>query len=48
MTMAEFKENRKYTFTVEGDTEHWYFDWLQGCINAMPEAEYNVEIKSQV
>ena len=46
--MAEFKENRKYTFTVEGDTEHWYLDWLQGCINAMPEAEYNVEIKSQV
>lgn len=46
--MDEFKETRKYTFTVEGDTEHWYLDWLQSCINAIPEAKYNVEIKSQV
>lgn len=46
--MAEINEKRKYTFTVEGDTEHWYLDWLQGCINAIPEAKYNVEIKSQV
>ena len=28
--------------------EIWYLDWLQDCINAIPEAKYNVEIKSQI
>ena len=27
------KENRTYFFSVEGDTEKWYLDWLQTTIN---------------
>ncbi|MGI6120560.1 MAG: RloB domain-containing protein [Desulfosporosinus sp.] len=34
------KENRKYYFTVEGETEQWYLQWLQGVINAEPSSKY--------
>ena len=27
--MTNRKENISYTFTVEGDTEKWYLDWLE-------------------
>lgn len=27
------KENKKYYFTVEGETEQWYLGWLQKAIN---------------
>ena len=27
------KETKKYFFTVEGETEEWYFEWLQMAIN---------------
>ena len=27
------KENMTYYFSVEGETEKWYLDWLQNCIN---------------
>lgn len=26
------KENRTYYFSVEGETEKWYLDWLQSTI----------------
>ena len=28
------KETKKYFFTVEGETEKWYFEWLQRTINS--------------
>lgn len=34
------KENRTYYFSVEGETEKWYLDWLQSAINASTLAKY--------
>lgn len=42
------KENRRYVFTVEGETEQWYFDWLQEQINACDESKYTVSIVPKV
>ncbi len=42
------KENRTYYFSVEGETEKWYLDWLQGVINANPAAEYTVKLDSKI
>ena len=44
----ERKETKKYVFTVEGETEHWYFDWLQNEINSREKSLYNVTIISEV
>lgn len=46
--MTEKREIRKYTFTVEGETEKWYFQWLQKSINAIPESKYTVVIDAKV
>lgn len=27
--MAKLKQNKKYYFSVEGETEQWYLKWLQ-------------------
>lgn len=45
--MADRKENISYTFTVEGDTEKWYLDWLEKQINACSDAFYRVSITSK-
>ena len=37
------KETKKYYFTVEGETEKWYFEWLQRAINSAPDALYSVK-----
>lgn len=42
------KETRKYYFSVEGETEKWYLDWLQKTINAIPESKYNVRFDSKI
>lgn len=42
------KENRKYVFTVEGETEKWYLDWLQKEINKNTDSKYIVIINSTV
>lgn len=42
------KENRTYHFSVEGETEKWYLDWLQGQINADPDAKYTVKLDSKI
>ncbi len=42
------KENRRYVFTVEGETEQWYFDWLEEQINACDESKYTVSIVAKV
>lgn len=42
------KENRRYVFTVEGETEQWYFDWLEDQINACDDSKYTVSIVAKV
>ncbi len=42
------KETRKYYFSVEGETEKWYLDWLQKTINATPESKYNVKLDAKI
>lgn len=42
------KETRKYYFSVEGETEKWYLDWLQKTINAIPDPKYNVKLDSKI
>jgi hypothetical protein len=42
------KENRTYYFSVEGETEKWYLDWLQGQINTNPNAKCTVKLDSKI
>ena len=42
------KETKKYYFTVEGETEKWYFEWLQRVINSAPSALYTVKFDCSV
>ena len=42
------KENRVYYFSVEGETEKWYLDWLQSIINSETDAKYTVKLISRV
>lgn len=38
------KETRKYYFSVEGETERWYLQWLQNTINSDPDTKYTVKL----
>ena len=40
--MANRKITRKYYFSLEGETEQWYFQWLAKQINSEPNATYQV------
>lgn len=42
------KETKKYYFSVEGETEKWYLDWLQKTINAFPDSKYNVKLDAKI
>lgn len=42
------KENRTYYFSVEGETEKWYLDWLQCQINANPNDRYTVKLDGKI
>lgn len=42
------KENRRYVFTVEGETEKWYFEWLQKQINFSNKSKFTVSIVAKV
>lgn len=42
------KAKRVYYFSVEGETEQWYLEWLQRQINQDPAAKYFVKIDSKV
>lgn len=42
------KENRIYYFSVEGETEKWYLDWLQDRVNAEQAAQYTVKLNSKI
>lgn len=46
--MAIRKTTQKYNFSVEGETEKWYFDWLQEKINKEPTAKYKVSVDSKI
>ena len=41
-------ETRKYTFTVEGETEMWYLNWLKDMINSEGQRKFNVSIEVKV
>jgi len=42
------KKNKKYYFSVEGETEKWYFEWLQKTINLVPESLHTVKFDCQI
>jgi hypothetical protein len=42
------KETKKYLLSVEGETERWYFQWLQRTINASSAALYAVKFDCPV
>lgn len=42
------KENRTYYFSVEGETEQWYLEWLQSMVNADPTTTYTVKLDSKI
>ena len=39
---------KKYTISVEGETEKWYFDWLEEQINACDGRAFNASIDAKV
>ncbi len=41
-------ETKKYTLTVEGETEKWYFLWLKEQINKCESRTYNASIVPKV
>ncbi len=46
--MAKYKSTKKYYFSVEGETEHWYLKWLQEKINETSESTYKVSLDCPV
>lgn len=42
------RETRKYCFTVEGQTEKWYLQWLENQIRTAPDAKYIASIHTKV
>lgn len=46
--MADLFETKKFVFSVEGETEKWYLDWLQKTINSCSDAQYHALIKAKV
>ena len=35
---------KKFVFTVEGETEQWYLEWLRDQINQSESRTYNVAV----
>lgn len=46
--MANRKMNSRYYFTVEGETEKWYLEWLRNSINADPRATCKIACAPKV
>ena len=46
--MISRKENRTYYFSVEGETEKWYLEWLEAQINTNDAAKFKVKLKAEV
>ena len=39
---------KKFVFTVEGETEQWYLEWLRDQINQCESRKYNVAVDAKV
>ena len=39
---------KKFVFTVEGETEQWYLEWLRDQINKCEGRRYNVAVDAKV
>ena len=46
--MIKRKSTLKYYFSVEGETEQWYLEWLQDQINNAPKAACKVSFNKQI
>jgi len=46
--MFRMKATKKYYFSVEGETEKWYLDWLQEKMNNDQAMKYKVSIDSKI
>ena len=46
--MSNMLETKKYVFTVEGETEQWYLEWLRDRINECEGRSNNVAIEAKV
>ena len=46
--MIKRKSTLKYYFSVEGETEQWYLEWLQKQINDNPTADNKVSFNHQI
>lgn len=46
--MSLKKETLIYHFSVEGETEKWYLNWLQQIINQTPDRKYDVKLSVKV
>lgn len=46
--MASRKMNSRYYFTVEGETEKWYLEWLRESINSDPRATCRIACTPKV
>ncbi|WP_455654942.1 RloB domain-containing protein [Phascolarctobacterium sp.] len=46
--MTERKTTKKYYFSVEGETEQWYLQWLQKIINETEASVYNVSFDCRI
>ena len=46
--MTKLKSTKKYYFSVEGETEQWYLQWLQKQINDTGASQYKVSLDCQV
>lgn len=46
--MAKLKTTKKYYFSVEGETELWYLQWLQTRINDTEAGQYKVSLNCAV
>ena len=46
--MQKMKLTKKYYFSVEGETESWYLEWLQKTINGIDAAKYKIVLDCKV
>lgn len=42
------KITKTYYFSVEGETEKWYLEWLEKYINTLEQSKYNVKIDPKI
>lgn len=48
MAMSKRKITQKYYFTVEGETEKWYIEWLEKTINSLEQSAIKVSFNCKV